>query len=326
MDSARLLIGTIIGQYTPLPYPDQDWTGRTIIVTGANIGIGLAAARHLVRLNASKVIIGCRNADKGIAAKQDVERSTQRLGVVEVWSLDLCSFESVKEFAARAAKLDRLDALINNAGVLTMDAKRCDGHETMVTVNVLSTLLLTLLLLPTLRRTATKFNVTPHVAIVSSAGSFMASFPQSDAANIFEELKKYKLFADRYNTTKLIQLMMIRKLSVAADASGKAHVTVNALHPGLCRSKLFSDLWFPLNWIFVFVLLVFARTCEQGSRTLVHAVSAGTETHGKYLSECKVHVWPGRMEGPKGEAVTNQVWVELLQLMEEIEPGVTGNI
>ena len=136
-------------------------------------GLGIEAARHFVRLNATRVIIACRSADKGAAAKQNIESSTQRLGVVQVWQLDLTSFESVKEFATRASRLDRLDVLLNNASVLMMAAEFHEGHETMVTVNVLSTLLLTLLLLPTLRRSAAKFNMIPHIVIVSSDAAFL---------------------------------------------------------------------------------------------------------------------------------------------------------
>lgn len=142
-------------------------------------GLGLEAARHFVRLNASKVILACRSVDKGEAAREDIEATTQRPGVAEVWQLDLTSFDSVKEFAARAAKLDRLDVLINNAAVSTLKWQIADGHELMTTVNVLSPLLLTVMLLPTLRRSGGKFNTTPHVVIVSSDGAFMVSAMQN---------------------------------------------------------------------------------------------------------------------------------------------------
>ncbi|RSL62491.1 hypothetical protein CEP54_005678 [Fusarium duplospermum] len=86
------------GQFVTLPYPEQDCTGRVVIVTGSNTGLGLEAARHFVRLNASKVILACRNVDKGEAAKKDIEESTGRRHVAQVWHLDLCSYESVKSF------------------------------------------------------------------------------------------------------------------------------------------------------------------------------------------------------------------------------------
>ena len=97
-------------------YPKQDCTGKTICVTGSNTGLGKEAVRHFVRLGAEKVIIACRSAEKGEAAKKDIEASEGRTGVIEVWSLDLCDYESVKAFAVRLNGLKRLDSLVENAG------------------------------------------------------------------------------------------------------------------------------------------------------------------------------------------------------------------
>ena len=155
-------------QYTRLPVPATDYSGKTVIVTGANIGLGLEAARHFARLGASKVILGCRNAEKGEAAKQDIETTTGARGVVEVWPLDLGSFDSVRDFCARAARLDRLDAVVENAGVATGELEFMEGFESTITTNVVSTFLLALLVLPVLRKTAARFNTTPRLVIVSS--------------------------------------------------------------------------------------------------------------------------------------------------------------
>lgn len=144
-------------------------------MTGANVGLGLEAARHFARLGAAKVILACRNTDKGERAKADIERSTARSGIVEVWSLDLCSFESVKQFCQRADQLPRLDVVVENAAVAMIgpQAALAEGYESTITVNVVSTFLMALLLLPTLKRTATEFNVQPKLVIVSSDAHFM---------------------------------------------------------------------------------------------------------------------------------------------------------
>ncbi|CAD6592413.1 MAG: hypothetical protein ASARMPREDX12_006073 [Alectoria sarmentosa] len=81
------------------PYPTKKFTDQTIIVTGSNAGLGLEASRHFVRLDAAKVILAVRNLEKGEAAKQSIEESTGRTGVVEVWQLDLAHYESVKDFS-----------------------------------------------------------------------------------------------------------------------------------------------------------------------------------------------------------------------------------
>ena len=114
------------------PFPQSDHSGQTIIVTGANVGIGLEAARHFTRLNARKVILAVRNTDKGEKAKQSIEETTQRSGVVEVWQLDLTSYESVKQFAARAQGLERIDVLVENAGIATGVFRLAEDNEATI--------------------------------------------------------------------------------------------------------------------------------------------------------------------------------------------------
>lgn len=104
-------------RFVTFPYPNQDYTRKTILVTGANGGLGLEAARHFTRLSASKVILCCRNVEKADRAKRDIEESTKRNGIVEVWQLDLGSYESVKQVVQRAQGLQRLDTVVENAGI-----------------------------------------------------------------------------------------------------------------------------------------------------------------------------------------------------------------
>lgn len=163
-------------QPTDLPiYQTAETTaGRTYIVTGSNTGLGLEAARHLVSLGAAKVIMAVRNVTNGTRAKQDIETTTGKSGIAEVWELDLSSYESVKSFARKAAQqLERIDALIENAGVGTAMTDLSEGHPTPVTVNVYSTLLLAVLLLPKMKETALQFKTTPHIVVVTSTIAFM---------------------------------------------------------------------------------------------------------------------------------------------------------
>ena len=118
------------------PVPSMDCTGKTIIVTGANVGLGKEAARHYVRLNAEKVILACRSLDKGEEAKRDIEATTKRTGVIEVWQLDLGSYENVKQFAERAKSLKRLDSIVENAGISTSNFKSVEGNESTGTYEV----------------------------------------------------------------------------------------------------------------------------------------------------------------------------------------------
>ena len=134
------------------------------------------------------MILAVRNTEKGEAAKKDIENSTGRPGVVEVWPLDLASYESTKHFAKQVEGLKRLDAVIENAGVSKYDWTVSEEDEMTITTNVVSTFLLALNLLPKLRETASKFNVTPHLVIVSSEVHFFTKFPERKSPNIFDKL------------------------------------------------------------------------------------------------------------------------------------------
>ncbi|KPM41649.1 hypothetical protein AK830_g4882 [Neonectria ditissima] len=320
------LWGWLRGQFISLPVPDEDCSGRTIIVTGANVGLGREAARHFVRLGATKVIIACRSIESGEKARQDIERSTQLQDVIEVWQLDLSSSASVREFAARVNELDRVDVLLNNASVLTFQKEVVEGHELQLLVNVIYTFLISILVLPSLRRTAAKFNVTPHLSFVASDGAFLANFPKASSDRIFQQLDADPSVMQRYSLTKLLQLMAMKRLGEAVDESGKGHVLVNALSPGLCRTELYRNWSFPFNMAVKLVNVLLGRTAEMGSRTLVAAALAGEETHANWMSDCRLYVWPGSMEGDEGEKLTSRVWDELVVILEGVEPNLRSMI
>lgn len=173
------------------PKPDKSFEGQVVIVTGANTGLGLAAARQITGLNATKVILAVRNTSKGDAAKNLIEAATGRADVVEVWPLDLSSYESVKRFAAKASKsLERVDVLLENAGMRTFKFKITEEDESTVTTNVVSTFLLALLMMPKMRETAQKYSTQPRITIVASDLHFMAQLPMDDPGGVFEAFKK----------------------------------------------------------------------------------------------------------------------------------------
>lgn len=175
-----------------LPYPETPFTDQTVIVTGANVGLGFEAARHYVRLGAAKVILAVRSLDKGEAARKTLEESEKRLGVVEVWQLDLSSYASVKQFANKVNGLPRVDIVLENAGISTKQFSITEDNESTITTNVVSTFLLALLVLPKLRESSTKFRTTPHLTVVSSEVHFFTQFPEKSSSNIFETMSNPK--------------------------------------------------------------------------------------------------------------------------------------
>lgn len=152
------------------PKPRTRFDGKTVIVTGSNVGLGLEAARHFARLSAARVILAVRDLAKGEAAKVSIDKTSRRSpSPVAVWKLDLSSYDSVKEFAARVDnELERVDILCGNAGHATGVFRITEKDESTITTSVVSAFLLVFLLLPKLKRTAQHFNTYPVVTITTS--------------------------------------------------------------------------------------------------------------------------------------------------------------
>lgn len=124
------VFGLISSQATyRAPVPTTSFEGQTVIVTGANAGLGRDAVRHLVRLNASRVILAVRTISKGEEARAAIEQEFGRKSVMEVWEVDTAKFASVRAFAQRAQGLDRLDAVLLNAGIWPKSFEVAEGHE-----------------------------------------------------------------------------------------------------------------------------------------------------------------------------------------------------
>ena len=165
--------------FVNLPAPTSDFSGQTVVVTDGDKGLGLEAAKLLVQLRASKVILAVRSIKAGQdAAAHIVESTRARLPIVEVWPFDLTSTESIQEFARRAAKLDRLDAVILNAGIESHTLQLINGMEAHVAVNLVGPVLLGLLLLPKLRGTASKLGAPTRMTFVGSNAQYGVSLDE----------------------------------------------------------------------------------------------------------------------------------------------------
>lgn len=176
--------------FVRLPVPKHDFTGQTIVVTGGNAGLGLEAARYFLNLNASEVILGVRSLAKGESAVQDLENSTGRTGQIRVLHVDMENYASVQEFAAAVSKLPKVDVLMLNAGKMEQKFYLAEEDESTITVNVVSTMLLALLLLPKLRASAVDKGPIPRLCIVASDRHVMTNLPQWKTPNTFVTLRK----------------------------------------------------------------------------------------------------------------------------------------
>jgi NAD(P)-dependent dehydrogenase (short-subunit alcohol dehydrogenase family) len=171
--------------------PTTNFTGQTIIVTGSNSGLGFEAARHFGRLKASTVILAIRDIKKGEQAKELIAytESTHRPDIascVQIWELDLAKYDFVKAFAKRVEDLECVDKVVENAGLYSTKFEMTEENEMSVTVNVVSTFLLALLLLPKLRETAKKTRTMPTVSFTGSFVHWLTQFPErNEKAGIF---------------------------------------------------------------------------------------------------------------------------------------------
>ncbi|MFD0020475.1 oxidoreductase [Streptomyces sp. NPDC058382] len=203
--------------------PDQ--SGRTAVVTGANSGIGLITARELARRGA-RVLLACRDERRGRAAVSRIRAAVPGADV-EFAPLDLADLSSVREFAS-AYTAERLDLLINNAGVMALPYGRtADGFETQFGVNHLGHFALTGLLLP-------KLLGTPGARVVSvSSGLHVLS--NIDMGDLNSERNYRRWIA--YGRSKTANLLFVHELARRTAAVGSTLVAA-AAHPGYASTNL----------------------------------------------------------------------------------------
>ena len=200
-------------------------TGKVVIVTGANSGIGKEISLALAGMGAGLVMV-CRDRERGEAARRDVMASTGNQQV-ELLLADLASQQSIRQAASEfKATHDRLDVLVNNAGMSSPTRRETvDGIETVFATNHLGPFLLTNLLLPVLTASAPA-----RVVIVSSGVQAMAKLDFDD----LQEVKSYSTIRS-YNQSKLANLIFAYELARRLQGTG---VTANALEPGFIKSNL----------------------------------------------------------------------------------------
>ena len=206
--------------------PDQ--TGRTAIVTGANTGIGLETARMLAQKGA-KVVMACRNVDKGQAAAEKI-MSEKPAGVVTLAALDLSDLDSVESFAEDfASKFQRLDLLIENAGVMVPPFSRTkQGFELQMGTNHFGHFALAGRLLPLVLATPGA-----RIVVVSSTAQ---NFGRMDFDDLNWERRSYS--ASRgYAQSKLANMLFTLELQRRLEAAGSS-VLATAAHPGWTATEL----------------------------------------------------------------------------------------
>ncbi|EAU81690.1 short-chain dehydrogenase [Coprinopsis cinerea okayama7 len=273
------------------PAPKVDLTGQTVLVTGANVGLGYEAVKHFCRMNPGKVIIACRSREKGEEAIKKIKEET---GFKNLYLriLDLSKYSSVLEFADKfQAEEERLDILVANAAIATDHYKTTeDGWEETLQVNALSTLLSSVLLVPVMLKTAEKYGTQPRITIVSSGMHYWTKFEKKvvDSDDPLKVLSSREyctksVMGRRYADTKLLNVFIGRSL---AHALKDTPIVTNVVCPGYCYSQLRRNANFLRLINFVLLDLLIGRTTEEGSRQLVWAAVTKDkgDLRGAYIS------------------------------------------
>jgi NAD(P)-dependent dehydrogenase (short-subunit alcohol dehydrogenase family) len=275
---------------TQWPAPGISLLGQTAIVTGGNIGLGYEAALQLLDLKLTHLILGARSLERGDKAAVKFRKLYK--AKVEVWQLDMSSYDSIQAFAQRAdSELLRIDIVLLNAGVIKMKYTpvKSTGHEEMVQVNYLSTMLLAMLLLPTLKAKGPPDGKPARLTIVSAALTLAAKFPNSDSIPLLPSFDNAKRFdsQEQYNSSKLMAHMFLWKL---VDYVSADDVIVNLADPAWCKGTgLTRDTpaW-AVPGVKAFGLL--GRTPRVGASCFVDAiVNKGKESHGCFLMSWEIH-------------------------------------
>lgn len=250
-----------MSKWTTAQLPDQ--TGRTIIVTGANSGLGAATTRALSEAGA-RVILACRN----VAKAEQVAASLP--GESEVRALDLANLNSVRAFAD---SIERVDVLINNAGVMALPLRRTvDGFEMQFGTNHLGHFALTNLLLD---------RITDRVVTVASGAHRIGKINLDDPN---WERRRYDRWL-AYGQSKLANLSFAYELQRRLAGEGSAVVSV-AAHPGYAATDLMSHTESIQDRFMWLGNRMFAQSAEQGALPSLFAATADIE--------------PGAFYGPDG--------------------------
>ncbi len=276
--------------------------GRIVLITGGTSGIGRAAATALAAMGAEVVVSG-RNRERGEAALAEIRRASGN-EKVSLMIADLAVQAEVRKLADDfKERHDRLDVLVNNAGLIqSKRAETPDGIELTLAVNHLAPFLLTKLLLDLLIESAPS-----RIITVSSEARRGARIDFDD----LQSERRYRAFPV-YGMTKKANILFTYEL---ADRMAGTGVVANCLHPGGVNTGFGDDGRSPAILLFR-AFKPFMRTPEQGADTVVYLASSpeAGEMSGRYLTDRR-EVYPAE---PRDEAAQKRLW-EVSEQLTELE-------
>lgn len=235
---------------------------KIAIVTGANRGIGKETARGLAAAGMT-VVMACRNLVSARTACEEIISLTRNPDVA-VMKLDISSRDSIRNFVEDFKnRYGRLNILINNAGVCTMDHRRTvDNFEPNIGTNYVGTFLLTMQLLPFFEKDA-EGRIINLISNIYKIGWFH-----------FDKMHDYRWFR-AYAVSKYLVLLFTLELAERLRDSG---ISVNAVHPGIVRTSImYTHRWF--DHIIKLILSPFFIDVAEGAKQIIHLATAGEATN-----------------------------------------------
>ncbi|XP_021940126.1 retinol dehydrogenase 11-like isoform X2 [Zootermopsis nevadensis] len=268
--------------------------GKTVIITGANSGIGKETAVALA-FRGGKVILACRDVEKGQIVCDEIIKRTENTKV-EVQHLDLSSPASIRKFANNIINTEpRVDILINNAGATGLGNKKTeDNLQIGMQVNHFGPFLLTCLLVGKMKKSAPS-----RIIMVSSLLHHCAKF-DIDNLNCEKKFNESQV----YFCSKLANMMIANELAKKLKGTG---VTVNCVHPGLVYTRTWNYLPGLLQPIFKFILKMFFKSEREAAQTSIFlAVDKDLDdVTGQFFCDCQV-VTPSHKA--LNEGLAKKVW------------------
>jgi NAD(P)-dependent dehydrogenase (short-subunit alcohol dehydrogenase family) len=271
--------------------------GRTVVVTGANSGLGEATARELAA-HGARVVLACRTVSKGEAA------AARMSGDVSVQRLDLADLASVRSFAEQ---LGPVDVLVNNAGVMAVPLGRtADGFEAQIGTNFLGHFALTLLLLP---------KISDRVVTVSSGAHRIGRI---DVDDLNWQTRPYKRW-DAYGQSKLADLIFAYELQRRLGAT-RSSVRSLAAHPGYAATELQAHTESVMDRVMVVGNWLIAQSAERGALPSLYAATMPDVVGGEYYGPSgigELRGYPRRVGSSKAsrdEAMASALWAKATEL------------
>ncbi|KAK7947139.1 uncharacterized protein PG986_011460 [Apiospora aurea] len=269
----------------PLSQHDASLERKRAVVTGPNSGLGLEKARQLLQLGAS-VVLAVRDQAKGEDARRQLCAGRPLLADrIEVWELDLSSYESIASFVGCVRDSPTIvDIAVLNTGVFNChESSASTGYEEDVQINYLSNALLTLVLLPVLEQQLSAGRRSPaRMVRVTSDTAAWASFQERTSEPLLpafrQSMPKWDM-SGRYGTSKLLGQLNLTEL-----ADGWLRLAYNA------GTRLLG------------------RLCSLGARPILHAAALPDEkAHGQYVEDGRIQPMPPIVYAPEGQSIAKRL-------------------